>query len=92
MVTKYLNFSWAVKNLLACFSQPTEQLHITYLKERDIYDVISLTEQLPEVTDERIKFYHIPVTDYTPPTIDQIKLAVRLIQDNLNDSKVLDLF
>jgi atypical dual specificity phosphatase len=81
-----LNFSFVMPHVLAGMARPgaagslTEDL--AFLKSEGIGAILSLTESPLEIStlDENGLFYlHVPVSDFTAPTIEQIELCMDFI-------------
>jgi atypical dual specificity phosphatase len=80
------NFSWLIEGKLAGLSQPRSDDAFVCLIELGISSLVSLTEQaLPDGMLEKFGFRseHIPITDFTAPTVSQIEQAVAVIDEYL---------
>jgi len=80
------NFSF-VKERLAGMERPGSHasLHedLTFLKAQGISHIVSLTERPLDYTlvDEfEFEYLHLPVADFTPPTMDQIRKFIEFWQ------------
>jgi atypical dual specificity phosphatase len=76
------NFSWLIDHELAGMSLPRTDDALALLPQLGVRAVVSLTEHsLPAaLTELGIIAEHIPVPDFTAPTIDQIERAVASIE------------
>ncbi|MGI8916283.1 MAG: dual specificity protein phosphatase family protein [Chloroflexota bacterium] len=77
------NFSWLIDNELAGMSLPRTNDALALLPQLGVRAVVSLTEQpLPvaSLTEYGIVAEHIPVPDFTAPTLDQLIRAVAAIE------------
>lgn len=84
-----LFFSWIYKDVVACFVRPTSLMHYQELKLNKIKTIISLTENVIQPPGSfNFEMMHIPIIDYTPPTIEQITEAIQVIDLNRQKSKV----
>lgn len=75
MVQLY-NFRWVVEGFLAGSSRPFTQEDLDWLYDKGIRAVVSLSE-IPiyqeEIEKRGIVYWHIPVEDYSAPSIKQMK-------------------
>ncbi|KIY63576.1 hypothetical protein CYLTODRAFT_402991 [Cylindrobasidium torrendii FP15055 ss-10] len=82
-------FRWVVPFYLAVMSTPTEAEDIASLATLGIKHVLTLTEEQPLppawFASKPVSNTFIPVTNYMPPTIEQMTLILRLFEqkDNL---------
>jgi atypical dual specificity phosphatase len=72
-------FSWVVTGELAAMPLPGKNRplyqDVAFLEEEGIHVVVSLTEELPEsgpFEQGAIRQVHIPITDFTAPTLEQM--------------------
>jgi atypical dual specificity phosphatase len=86
------NFSWVVDNQLAGMGHPghgdTAETRYAYLANRDVSLMVSLTEAAPEVsglTEHGIAQVHLPVVDFTAPTLMQLDTFVTTTAAELMD-------
>ncbi|MGB0590182.1 MAG: protein-tyrosine phosphatase family protein [Myxococcota bacterium] len=77
------NFSWVVDNQLAGMGHPghgeTADTRYAYLANRDVSLMVSLTETAPEslsLSSHGIDQVHLPVVDFTAPTLSQLDTFV----------------
>ena len=78
------NFGWLIPGELAGTSRPHSDDALDALVARGVRAVISLTEE--PLADEtlrraRVTSIHLPVADFTAPTLEQITTAVAAIDD-----------
>jgi len=83
-------FSWVVDNQLAGMAHPghgeTAEFAYDYLAEKDVSLLVSLTEQAPTgdgLVSHGIAHHHLPVVDYTAPTLGQLDRFVGLAATEL---------
>lgn len=84
------NFSWVVDNQLAGMGHPghgeTADTRYAYLANRDVSLMVSLTETAPEsalLDVHGIAQVHLPVVDFTAPTLMQLDTFVTTTADEL---------
>lgn len=83
-------FSWIVPGKLAAMplpgrDRPLEQ-DAAYLEQEGIRILVSLTENPPDsgvLASRNIDQEHIPVQDYTPPTLEQMIEFVTVVKDSV---------
>ncbi len=79
-------FSWIVEGELAAMPVPGRNRPLAedadFLESRGIRTVISLTETLPSFEDGTFRQSHIPVEDFTAPTIAQMIEFVNVVADS----------
>ncbi len=76
------NFSWLVEHKLAALSYPESEDAFTLLWMMGIRALINLTEEpLPEEMLRKVGILteHIPVFDFTAPTLKQVEQALTMI-------------
>jgi atypical dual specificity phosphatase len=81
------NFSWLFENKLAAMAYPESEDAFTVLSEIGIQAILNLAERSYSYeTPARIGIHtrHIPVADFTAPTLQQVKQAVDMISSCLN--------
>lgn len=81
------NFSWLFENKLAAMAYPESEDAFTLLYEIGIRAILTLSElSHPYETPAKIGMLtrHIPVLDFTAPTLQQVKDAVAMISSCLN--------
>ena len=80
------NFSWLVEHKLAAMSYPESEDALNLLWRMGIRALINLTEEpLPEefLLNVGILTEHIPVVDFTAPTLKQVEQALAMIHLNM---------
>ena len=80
------NFGWLLENKLAAMAYPESEDAFTLLYQIGIRAILNLSEApLPYETPNKIGMLtrHIPVADFTAPTLDQVKQAVAMISSCL---------
>jgi len=81
------NFGWLLENKLAAMAYPESEDAFTFLYRRGIRALLNLSEApLPYEAPNKIGMLtrHIPVADFTAPTLDQVKQAVAMISSCLD--------
>jgi atypical dual specificity phosphatase len=81
------NFSWLIDGRLAGMAHPRTEAMLAALHARGVRAVISLTEEpLPAPRLERhgLRAVHLPLIDFTAPTVAQSAAAVQAINDFLD--------
>lgn len=76
------NFGWLFEKKLAALAYPQSEDAFTLLYQLGIRAMLNLSERpLPYETPRRLNMHtsHIPVADFTAPTLDQAKQAVATI-------------
>ena len=76
------NFGWLIPGEVAGTSRPLNNDALDALKERGIRAVVSLTEE--PLADNALRRgdlagVHLPIVDFTAPTLDQVAVAVAAI-------------
>ncbi|MDP6944678.1 MAG: dual specificity protein phosphatase family protein [Myxococcota bacterium] len=86
------HFSWVVDEQLAGMAHPgigvTAEASFDYLASRDVTLLVSLTEQVPTSTLQEthgIDQAHMPVVDYTAPSLGQLDTFVTMTAKELHD-------
>lgn len=77
-----LNFSWVIENWLAGVSYPRSEDAIALLRKLGVQALLNLSEEsLPVdlLTKYWLYMEHLPVADFTAPTLDQVKRALAII-------------
>jgi len=81
------NFDWLFENKLAAMAYPESEDAFTLLYRLGIRAVLNLSEApLPDEVLNRVGLLtkHIPIADFTAPTLDQVKQAVTMISTCLD--------
>lgn len=77
------NFSWVVENTLAGVAYPASEEALEALKGLGVKALLSLSEQAlsPSLLAKvELEAVHIPIEDFTAPTLSQIEQAMETIQ------------
>jgi uncharacterized protein len=77
-----LNFSWLIENQLAGVSYPRSEDAITLLEKQGVKSLLSLTEEpIPAdlLARHEFRIEHLPVADFTAPTLNQVERAIAII-------------
>lgn len=75
--------SWIVERELAAMARPWPE-ELDGLRGLGVAGVVSLTEDVPEgLPAPELRHLHLPVRDFTPPTLAQLAEAVTFIDDVL---------
>ena len=80
------NFSWIIPERVAGMALPTAAEHFAGLQARGVRTIITLTEwPLPaaELDACELTAVHIPIPDYTAPTLAQVATAMTTIETSL---------
>src|SRR5262249_652922 len=75
--------TWSKRPLLAALSRPSSALDFTWLRERGIQVVLSLSEDPPRrdwVNDAGLMVYHVPIVDMEAPTQEQLERCLSAIE------------
>ena len=84
------NFSWVDEGVLAGSAMPGYFGHATLQDDlRDAYEagvrtIVSLTEDgfdAALLEEEGFRYFHIPVIDHTPPSLDQMRRFVGIVME-----------
>lgn len=80
------NFSWMIEKRLAGVSYPRSEDAVVQLQQLGIQALLSLSEEsLSEdfLRTYQIQWEHLPVTDFTAPTLEQVEHALTIIDSFL---------
>ena len=80
------NFTWVIENRLAGVSYPRSEDAIALLRKLGVKALLTLAEEpLPAnlLARYEIQMEHLPVIDFTAPTLDQCEQALSIIRDFL---------
>ncbi|XP_006000038.1 dual specificity protein phosphatase 23b [Latimeria chalumnae] len=77
------NFSWIEPNKLAGMALPRLPAHYQYLYENGIRHLVTLCERKPPNHDTcpGVQLHHIKIGDFCPPSLDQIKRFLKVVED-----------
>ncbi len=85
-----LNFSWFIENKLAAMPYPLSEVAFTLLHQMGIRAILNLSElSYPYQTPVALGMLtrHIPVPDFTAPTLQQAQEAVAMISSCLENQQ-----
>src|SRR3990172_11829520 len=88
--SKPTNFSWVVQAELAGSGMPFTVKEVEFYLSQGIGSVLSLTEDCPPrhwFQDLGLLHKHLPITNHTNPSIEQLEDAVAFIDSSLKESK-----
>ncbi|XP_073493724.1 dual specificity protein phosphatase 23 [Phyllobates terribilis] len=77
------NFSWVEPGLIAAMAMPRLPAHYDYLYENGIRHLVTLTENKPLYLDTcpGITLHRIRIMDFCPPSLEQIKTFLKIVED-----------
>ncbi|XP_064196418.1 dual specificity protein phosphatase 23-like isoform X2 [Anguilla rostrata] len=77
------NFSWIEPNNLAGLALPRMTAHYKYLLDSGIQHLVCLCETKPPCYDTcpGLTLHHIAITDFCPPSLDQIKRFLAIVEN-----------
>ncbi|XP_040267405.1 dual specificity protein phosphatase 23 isoform X2 [Bufo bufo] len=77
------NFSWVEPGLLAGLAMPHVPAHYEYLYQNGIRHLVILTERKPPYHDTcpGITLHRIRIRDFCPPSLQQIKTFLRIVEE-----------
>ncbi len=88
------NYSFVIPNLLAGMAYPgitrPIEAELQALKQDGITAVVTLTESsLPKkiLEEHGFNYLHLPIVDFTPPTLDQIEKFTSFVSMNHKENK-----
>src|SRR5258708_19799139 len=76
------NFSWMIENRLAGVSSPRSEDAIALLRNLGVQALLNLSEEplpLDLLSKYQLRGEHLPVADFTAPTLDQVERALIII-------------
>ena len=83
------NFSYVIDGQLSAFAKPEEN-NLDFLESNKVSHIVSLTEDLPEVSsDPRFDFHHIPIKNHHTPTQEQMKQFCEFVEKWSQQGKVI---
>jgi atypical dual specificity phosphatase len=85
-----VNFSWVIPGRVAGCARPIHPDALATLSAEGVGAIVSLTEApLPSASVEAagLACVHLPVPDFTAPTLDQIEAAVTAIDAYVSEGK-----
>ncbi|KAG7460983.1 hypothetical protein MATL_G00204710 [Megalops atlanticus] len=77
------NFSWVESKKVAGLALPSEASHYQYLLDNGIQHLVCLCETKPPRYDScpRLRLHHIAIQDFCPPSLDQIKRFLAIVEE-----------
>ncbi|XP_059501620.1 dual specificity protein phosphatase 23b isoform X2 [Stegostoma tigrinum] len=77
------NFSWIEPKKLAGMAMPRLPAHYQYLYDNGIKHLITLSERKPPYHDTcpGLKIHHIKIDDFCPPSFEQIKRFLAIVEE-----------
>lgn len=84
------NFSWVIEDKLAGLARPQSEDSLKLLKSKGVDALVSLTEDPldPALLEKyQIQAVHLPVPDFTAPSLDQLDQAVHSIDAFLDQGQ-----
>ncbi|XP_072774491.1 dual specificity protein phosphatase 23 [Taeniopygia guttata] len=77
------NFSWVVEGRLAGLAMPREPGHYRYLRDLGVRHLVSLSERAPPHHGccPQIRLHRFPVADFTPPSPEQIRSFLSIVEE-----------
>lgn len=82
------NFSWFVKDRLAALGLPSTRSDIEFLCNIGVKRLISLTESRPSLHGFPLTHVHIPIVDFTPPSIEQVNEFLSTVKKANSEEEV----
>ena len=82
------NFSWFVKDRLAALGFPSTRTDIEFLCSIGVKRLISLTERRPSLHGFPLTHVHIPIVDFTPPSIEQVNEFLSTVEKANSEEEV----
>lgn len=83
-------FSWVIGGEVAASARPSHKNSIRWLRMEGVQAILTLTEDPVQrywLEDEKMISRHIPITDHSLPTNEQIALALEFIDSNLAEGR-----
>ena len=82
------NFSWFVEGRLAALGLPSTSADIEFLWSNGVKRLISLTEGRPSLHGFPLTHVHIPIEDFTPPSIEQVNEFLDAVETANSEEEV----
>ena len=82
------NFSWFVEGRLAALGLPSTSADIEFLWSNGVKRLISLTEGRPSLHGFPLTHVHIPIEDFTPPSIEQVNEFLGAVETANSEEEV----
>lgn len=90
------NFSFVISKNLAGMAYPgimgNLQEDLEFLQSKNITAIVTLTEESlnrEEIEKNNFSYIHIPIRDFQPPTIDQVKIFVDFTEKMIQENKAV---
>lgn len=85
-----LKFSWVIPKKLAAMAFPRNKENLNFLVNQGITHLVTLTAgKKPPVDDiARLRWSEVPVEDFTPPSLDQIKKFIDICKKSDKNGEV----
>jgi atypical dual specificity phosphatase len=86
------NFSWLVPGKLAGSSRPRSEEALGLLKKAGVTSILSLSEEPLSpgwLEKQGLSAQHLPVEDFTAPTLEQINSAVDFIKTGIGNGEIV---
>lgn len=84
-----MNFSFVIPNKLAGMEYPgswaTLEEDLQFLQAQGVTGMVTLTENeldLEALTRHNMQWMHLPIRDFTPPTMEQIQSFIQFVDTN----------
>jgi atypical dual specificity phosphatase len=78
------NFSWLIEQRLAGVAFPRSEDALTLLQQEGVRALLTLSERTVDpalLARYSLQMYHLPVADFTAPTLNQIEQAMAVIDE-----------
>ncbi len=79
-------FLWVEKDAVAASGLPASKRQLEWISRQGVGAVLTLTEEpLPEewTSVVPLSYYHVPMKDHEPPSVESIGKAVALLEDEV---------
>ena len=78
------NFSWVIDGQLAASEYPSNPGDLNYIMQQGIKALINLSQTPYRSTDDfGLKIHHIPIPDFSTPSLEQVEQIFNLLQHYL---------
>ena len=85
------NFSWLIQDEIAGMGRPVAIVaDLEFLKDNGVESIVSLTElplHKPLIEEFGFEYKHIPIPDFSTPTLEQIEEFVTFVNNLLSSKK-----
>jgi len=86
LMDNYMNFSYIIPGVLAGMALPGHnqkpRQDLDWIRKKGVHGIISLTEdslKFSLIKEFGFEYLHVPVVDFTPPSLDQVRECCRFI-------------